>query len=143
MGGKCTDGIYTWADESIVQIRIKHKLSLKGHETMKGCLKSPSTVMIDHMIIRLEIRNAELTESRRSKSGRSETVSSNEEQPEEKEDEVVVRDDKEDGEVTEEQEKGGKKDEEDEERRGRLSIALTNCGDVLERQLFDAIFWSV
>ena len=93
-------------------------------------------IMIDHMIlIRLEIRNAELTESRRSKSGRSETVSSNEEQPEE--DEVVVREDKEDGEVTEEQE------EDEEERRGRLSIALTNCGDVLERQLFDAIFWSV
>ena len=100
-------------------------------------------------MIRLEIRNAELTESRRSKSGRSETVSSNEEQPEEKEDEVVVREDKEDGEVKEEQEEGVKKEkeeeeeEEDEERRGRLSIALTNCGDVLERQLFDAIFWSV
>ena len=45
--------------------------------------------------------------------------------------------------MTEEQEEGGRKDEEDEERRGRLSIALTNCGDVLERQLFDAIFWSV
>ena len=98
-------------------------------------------------MFRLEIRNAELTESRRSKSGRSETVSINEEQPEEKEDEVVVREDKEDGEVKEEQEEGVKKEEEeeeeDEERRGRLSIALTNCGDVLERQLFDAIFWSV
>ena len=42
--------------------------------------------------------------------------------------------DKEEGrEVTEEEE-----EEENEERKGRLSIALTNCGDVLERQLFDA-----
>ena len=87
---------------------------------------------------RLEIRNAELTESRRSKSGQSESVNSNEDHPEEKpEDEGVAGEGKEDSELAEEQE------EEDEERRGRLSIALTNCGDVLERQLFDAIFWSV
>ena len=99
------------------------------------------------IVNRLEIRNAELTESRRSKSARSETVS-NEEQPEqeqeeeqeeEEEEEEEVMEDKEEGkEVTEEEES-----EEEEERKGRLSIALTNCGDVLERQLFDAIFWSV
>ena len=96
-------------------------------------------IMINHSI-RLEIRNAELTESRRSKSARSETLSSNGESPEEKEDKVEVREDNEDGEVAEEQEEEEVKEE---ERRGRLSIALTNCGDVLERQLFDAIFWSV
>ena len=96
------------------------------------------------IVNRLEIRNAELTESRRSKSARSETVS-NEEQPEQEqeeeqeEEEEEVMEDKEEGkEVTEEEES-----EEEEERKGRLSIALTNCGDVLERQLFDAIFWSV
>ena len=92
-------------------------------------------ILTIHMI-RLEIRNAELTESRLSKSARSES-GSNLERPEE---EVVET---EAGEMTEEQDEEEVKTEEGNDlRRGRLSIALTNCGDVLERQLFDAIFWS-
>ena len=79
-------------------------------------------ILTIHMI-RLEIRNAELTESRLSKSAGSESGSNLE--------------------MTEEQDEEEVKTEEDNDlRRGRLSIALTNCGDVLERQLFDAIFWS-
>ena len=85
--------------------------------------------------LRLEIRNAELTESRRSKSARSETVSNEEPLEEEKGEEKEV--------VEKEEEEVKTEEDEDEKRRGRLSIALTNCGDVLERQLFDAIFWSV
>ena len=66
-----------------------------------------------------------------------------EDHPEEKpEDDEVAGEDKKNSEVSEEQEEVKKKAE-DEDRKGRLSIALTNCGDVLERQLFDAIFWSV
>ena len=86
--------------------------------------------------LRLEIRNAELTESRRSKSARSETVSNEEPLEEDKGEEKEVVEEEE-VEVVE------KEEDEDEKRRGRLSIALTNCGDVLERQLFDAIFWLV
>lgn len=86
--------------------------------------------------LRLEIRNAELTESRRSKSARSETVNNEEPLEEEKGEEKEVVEEEE-VEVVE------KEEDEDEKRRGRLSIALTNCGDVLERQLFDAIFWLV
>ena len=86
-------------------------------------------------LLRLEIRNAELTESRRSKSARSETVSNEEPLEEEKGEEKEV--------VEKEEEKVKTEEDEDEKRRGRLSIALTNCGDVLERQLFDAIFWLV
>ena len=97
------------------------------------------------IVIRLEIRNAELTESRRSKSARSETVS-NEEHPEQEqeEDQEEEKEEEEEEEVTEGKEVTEEEEsEENEERKGRLSIALTNCGDVLERQLFDAIFWSV
>ena len=86
-------------------------------------------------LLRLEIRNAELTESRRSKSARSETVSNEEPLEEEKGEEKEV--------VEKEEEEVMTEEDEDEKRRGRLSIALTNCGDVLERQLFDAIFWLV
>ena len=97
------------------------------------------------IVIRLEIRNAELTESRRSKSARSETVS-NEEHPEQEQeaDQEEEKEEEEEEEVTEGKEVTEEEEsEENEERKGRLSIALTNCGDVLERQLFDAIFWSV
>ena len=86
-------------------------------------------------LLRLEIRNAELTESRRSKSARSETVSNEEPLEGEKGEEKEV--------VEKEEEEVKTEGDEDEKGRGRLSIALTNCGDVLERQLFDAIFWLV
>ena len=82
---------------------------------------------------RLEIRNAELTESRKSRSrGSARSNVSSEDTAEEGEmgEEVV-----------EEQEGGEQEEEEGRGSKGRLSIALTNCGDVLERQLFDAMFW--
>ena len=82
------------------------------------------TIIISVICYRLEIRNAELNESRKP-SRVGPTKSSSSYGVEESED-------------AEEEES----DLSDEEQRARkLSQTLQNCGDVLERPLFDAIFW--
>ena len=80
--------------------------------------------IISEVCYRLEIRNAELNESRKP-SRVGPTKSSSNYGVEESED-------------AEEEES----DLSDEDQRARkLSQTLQNCGDVLERPLFDAIFW--